>query len=44
MTTFAEVLAAQLRRDPGRPLLTFYDHASDERVELLGTDRAAVSR
>ena len=32
--TFAEVLAGQLRRDPGRPLLTFYDHATDERVEL----------
>lgn len=40
MTTFAEVLAAQLRRDPGRPLLTFYDHASDERVELSVTTYA----
>lgn len=39
-TTFAEVLAAQLRRDPGRPLLTFYDHASDERVELSVTTYA----
>lgn len=40
MTTFAEVLAAQLRRDPGRPLLTFYDHAGDERVELSVTTYA----
>ena len=39
-TTFTEVLAAQLRRDPGRPLLTFYDHASDERVELSVTTYA----
>lgn len=38
--TFAEVLATQLRRDPGRPLLTFYDHASDERVELSVTTYA----
>ena len=40
MTTFAEVLAAQQRRDPGRPLLTFYDHATDERVELSVTTYA----
>lgn len=40
MTTFAEVLAVQLRRDPGRPLLTFYDHATDERVELSVTTYA----
>jgi len=40
MTSFAEVLAAQLRRDPGRPLLTFYDHATDERVELSVTTYA----
>ena len=41
--TFAEVLAAQLRRDPGRPLVTFYDHATDERVELsVTTDRKSV--
>ena len=32
--TFSDVLAAQLRADPGRPLVTFYDHATDERVEL----------
>jgi uncharacterized protein (TIGR03089 family) len=40
VTTFAEVLATQLRRDPGRPLLTFYDHATDERVELSVTTYA----
>ena len=40
MSTFAEVLAAQLRRDPGRPLVTFYDHATDERVELSVTTYA----
>ena len=34
------MLAAQLRRDPGRPLLTFYDHATDERVELSVTTYA----
>ncbi len=40
MSTFAEVLAAQLRHDPGRPLITFYDHATDERVELSVTTYA----
>lgn len=40
MTTFAAVLAEQLRREPGRPLVTFYDHASDERVELSVTTYA----
>ncbi len=34
MTTFDAVLAGQLRGDPGRPLVTFYDHASGERTEL----------
>lgn len=34
MTTFTAVLAERLRRDPGRPLVTFYDHGSGERVEL----------
>ena len=29
-----------LRRDPGRPLITFYDHASGERVELSVTTYA----
>lgn len=40
MRTFADALAAQLRRDPGRPFLTFYDHASGERVELSVTTYA----
>ena len=40
MTTFTEVLTAQLRREPGRPLVTFYDHATDERVELSVTTYA----
>ncbi|QSR30022.1 TIGR03089 family protein [Nocardioides sp. S5] len=40
MATFADVLGAQLRRDPGRPLVTFYDHATDERVELSVTTYA----
>lgn len=40
MPTFAAVLADQLRRDPGRPFLTFYDHATDERVELSLTTYA----
>jgi len=34
VTTFAEVLDRELRRDPGRPLVTFYDFATGERVEL----------
>lgn len=34
MTTFAALLDARLRRAPGRPLVTFYDHASGERTEL----------
>ncbi|MGH3360270.1 MAG: TIGR03089 family protein [Nocardioidaceae bacterium] len=29
-----QLLADATARDPGRPLLTFYDHASGERVEL----------
>lgn len=37
MTTFAAILADRLRRDPGQPLVTFYDHATDERVELSVT-------
>lgn len=40
MTTFAAVLATQLRREPGRPLVTFYDHATGERVELSVTTYA----
>jgi len=34
MTTFSTVLARALAADPGRPLVTFYDHASGERTEL----------
>ncbi len=36
-STFAGVLARALDHDPGRPLVTFYDHATDERVELSVT-------
>lgn len=40
MTTFSAVLAAQLRSNPGRPLVTFYDEATGERVELSVTTYA----
>ena len=40
MPTFADALAAQLRRDAGRPFLTFYDHATGERTELSVTTYA----
>ncbi|PVG83090.1 TIGR03089 family protein [Nocardioides gansuensis] len=40
MTTFADVLAARLRTDPGQPLVTFYDHGTGERVELSVTTYA----
>ncbi len=40
MTTFSAVLSRLLRSDPGRPLVTFYDHASGERVELSVTTYA----
>ena len=40
MTPFDAVLRAQLRHDPGRPLVTWYDHATDERVELSVTTYA----
>ncbi|GAA5150895.1 TIGR03089 family protein [Nocardioides marinquilinus] len=40
MTTFADVLAARLRRDAAQPLVTFYDDASGERVELSVTTYA----
>jgi uncharacterized protein (TIGR03089 family) len=40
VSTFAAVLAEQLRRDPGRPLVTFYDDATGERVELSVTTYA----
>jgi uncharacterized protein (TIGR03089 family) len=38
--TFAAVLADRLRRDPGRPLVTYYDDESGERVELSVTTYA----
>jgi uncharacterized protein (TIGR03089 family) len=40
VTTFAAVLAGRLRQDPGRPLVTFYDDATGERVELSVTTYA----
>ncbi|WP_310528472.1 TIGR03089 family protein [Nocardioides sp.] len=40
MTTFSAELTRQLRGDAGRPFITFYDHASDERVELSLTTYA----
>jgi uncharacterized protein (TIGR03089 family) len=40
VTTFRDVLARQLGRDPGRPLVTFYDDATGERVELSVTTYA----
>src|SRR3954447_4422432 len=40
MTTFADLLATNLRSDPGRPLLTFYDESTGERVELSVTTYA----
>ncbi len=38
--TFSAVLADRLRTDPGQPLVTFYDHVTDERVELSVTTYA----
>ena len=40
MTTFPALLQRELSRDPGRPLVTFYDHASGERTELSVTTYA----
>jgi uncharacterized protein (TIGR03089 family) len=40
VTTFSDVLARQLRTDPGLPLITFYDEATGERVELSATTYA----
>ncbi|QIX25938.1 TIGR03089 family protein [Nocardioides sp. JQ2195] len=34
VATFPALLADMLRKDPGRPLVTFYDDATGERVEL----------
>jgi len=39
-TSFPDLLAAALRSDPGRPLVTFYDDATGERVELSVTTYA----
>ncbi len=38
--TPADLLTAVLRRDPAAPLLTHYDDATDERIELSGTTLA----
>ena len=40
MTTFSKVLARQLGTGPGAPLVTFYDEATGERVELSATTYA----
>jgi len=40
MTTFATTMARLLRGEAGRPLVTFYDHASGERTELSLTTYA----
>ena len=40
MTTFSTLLASLLRTDPGRPLVTYYDHTTGERVELSVTTYA----
>ena len=39
-STFPAALAAQLRSDPSRPFVTFYDDATGERVELSVTTYA----
>ena len=39
-TTFPAALAGQLRTDAARPLVTFYDDATGERVELSVTTYA----
>jgi uncharacterized protein (TIGR03089 family) len=40
VTTFAELLESERRRDGGRPLITWYDDATGERVELSVTTYA----
>ncbi|TIC84233.1 TIGR03089 family protein [Nocardioides sp. GY 10127] len=40
MTTFSDLLARELGRGPGRPLVTFYDEDSGERTELSVTTYA----
>ncbi|UDY22753.1 TIGR03089 family protein [Nocardioides sp. Kera G14] len=37
MTTLSSLLSDRLRTDPGQPLVTFYDEATGERVELSVT-------
>jgi uncharacterized protein (TIGR03089 family) len=39
-STFSDLLGQILRAEPGRPLVTFYDDATGERVELSGTTYA----
>lgn len=39
-TTFSAALTALLRRSPGEPVVTFYDHSTGERVELSTTTYA----
>jgi uncharacterized protein (TIGR03089 family) len=39
-STFPDALAEQLRADPGRPVVTFYDDATGERIELSVTTYA----
>jgi uncharacterized protein (TIGR03089 family) len=40
VTTFAELLESERRRDGGRPFVTWYDEATGERVELSVTTYA----
>jgi len=40
VTTFSALLATQLRTNPGRPLVTYYDETTGERVELSVTTYA----
>ncbi|MCW2764107.1 MAG: hypothetical protein JWO11_66 [Nocardioides sp.] len=40
VTTFPELLARLLRGDSARPLVTFYDHETEERIELSVTTYA----
>jgi uncharacterized protein (TIGR03089 family) len=40
MTTFPQLVSGLLARDPGRPLVTFYDDATGERTELSVTTYA----
>jgi len=40
VTTFTTLLGSLLGKDPGRPLVTYYDHATGERVELSVTTYA----